>query len=83
MPLLRVKLEDRFFIVTGIEIDELEFCTRELNLENDAEYIKMMKENNSFQISVMRNEVANVKSSNRLLSDSVSDLQAENSRFTL
>ena len=42
-----------------------------------------MKENNSFQISVMRNEVANVKSSNRLLSDSVSDLQAENSRFTL
>jgi len=43
MPLLRVKLEDRFFIVTGIEIDELEFCTRELNLENDEEYIKMMK----------------------------------------
>jgi len=46
MPLLRVKLEDRFFIVTGIEIDELEFCTIELNLENDEEYIKMMKDYN-------------------------------------
>ena len=41
----------------------------------------MIKENVALQISVMRGEVASVKMSNRQLSDSVADLEADNSRF--
>ena len=44
--MFRQRIRRSALITPQAEIDELEFCTRELNLENDAEYIKMMKEYN-------------------------------------
>ena len=41
---LQPKLQDYFFIQTGIDIDDLNFNTEKLDLDNDEEYIKILKE---------------------------------------
>ena len=47
MPFLRIKLEDRFFLTAGLDVQDLEFNTMKLELQKDPEYEQMMKEYNA------------------------------------
>ena len=37
-------LQDKLFMRTGIEVDQLDIIWHKLKLDNDPEYLKMMKE---------------------------------------
>ena len=43
---LQFKCVDLFYIRTGIDVEDLEFNTRKMNLENDEEYKKLLIEYN-------------------------------------
>ena len=43
---LQFKCVDLFFIRTGIEVEDLEFNTRKLNLDDDEDYKKLLQEYN-------------------------------------
>ena len=41
---LQPKLQDMFFQQTGIDVDDLSWNTEKLDLDNDEEYVKILKE---------------------------------------